>query len=67
MILDILQKFFIHPFSITAMLLDFRFLSDPGVPGVWSMGPVVSNWLSERRFWNLTDVTLVDEDLDINW
>ena len=34
------------------------FLSDPGVPGVRSMGPVVFM----RRFADLTDVTLVDED-----
>ena len=26
------------------------------------MGPSLSNWLSEPRFWNLTDVTLADED-----
>ena len=27
--------------------LTVRFLSDPGIPGVWSMGPSVSNWVSE--------------------
>ena len=37
---------------------DVRFLSDPGVPGVRSMGPVVSN----LPCWDLTDVTLADED-----
>jgi len=37
------------------------FLSDPGVPGVRSMGPVVSH--SVRGIVaDLTDVTLVDED-----
>ena len=34
------------------------FLSDPGIPGVRSMGPSLSNWC----FVDLTDVTLVDED-----
>ena len=34
------------------------FLSDPGVPGVRSMGPDVS----PRRLADLTDVTLADED-----
>ena len=29
------------------------FLSDPGIPGVRSMGPV-SNWVSEGRCWNYT-------------
>ena len=40
----------------------FQFLSDPGVPGVRSMGPVLSNSLTEPPFANLTDVTLADED-----
>ena len=35
------------------------FLSDPGVPGVRSMGPVS---LSMRGFADLTDVTLADGD-----
>ena len=39
-----------------------NFLSDPGVPGVRSMGLVVSNSVSETPFANLTDVTLADED-----
>ena len=26
------------------------------------MGPGLSNWLSLRGFWDLTDVTLADED-----
>ena len=34
------------------------FLSDPGVPGVRSMGPVVSNSLIPTPFADLTDVTL---------
>ena len=37
------------------------FLSDPGIPGVRSMGPGVSNKLT-RPFVDLTDVTLADED-----
>ena len=40
--------------------ISFTFLSDPGIPGVRSMGPSVSNWVSICR--NLTDVTLADED-----
>ena len=35
-----------------------QFLSDPGVPGVRSMGPD----LCPRGFADLTDVTLADED-----
>ena len=38
------------------------FLSDPGIPGVRSMGPSVSNSLTESLFADLTDVSLVDED-----
>ena len=38
------------------------FLSDPGVPGVRSMGPDLSNSLTPRLFADLTDVTLADED-----
>ena len=38
------------------------FLSDPGVPGVRSMGSLLSHSLSETPFANLTDVTLADED-----
>ena len=37
------------------------FLSDPGVPGVRSMGPVVFMSLRDVVA-DLTDVTLVDED-----
>ena len=38
-----------------------EFLSDPGIPGVRSMGPGLSNKLT-RPFADLTDVTLADED-----
>ena len=38
------------------------FLSDPGVPGVRSMGPDVSKSLTTRLCADLTDVTLADED-----
>ena len=37
------------------------FLSDPGVPGVRSMGPDVRHSLQDY-FADLTDVTLADED-----
>ena len=40
----------------------FTILSDPGVPGVRSMGPDVSPSLTPRGFADLTDVTLADED-----
>ena len=36
------------------------FIGGPGVPGVRSMGPYVS----KRHFWNLTDVTLTDKDIN---
>ena len=38
------------------------FLSDPGKPGVRSLGPDVRHKLHTRRFVDLTDVTLADED-----
>ena len=38
------------------------FLSDPGVPGVRSMGLGLCPSLSPRGFADLTDVTLADED-----
>ena len=38
------------------------YLSDPGNPGVRSMGPGVSHSLSPRGFADLTDVTLADDD-----
>ena len=41
---------------------DNNFLSDPGVPGVRSMGPDVSPSVTERLCSDLTDVTLADED-----
>ena len=37
------------------------FLSDPGVPGVRSMGPDVTQSIQDY-FADLTDVTLADED-----
>ena len=38
----------------------YVFLSDPGIPGpIYGSKPLK---LSERPFWNLTDVTLADED-----
>ena len=36
--------------------------SSSELPGVRSMGSSVSNWLTERGFADLTDVTLADED-----
>ena len=47
---------------LVQLLIIKIFLSDPGVPGVRSMGPVVSHSLTEGPSVNLTDVTLVDED-----
>ena len=38
-----------------------QFLSDPGEPGVRSMGPDVTEWLRDLCV-DLTDVTLADED-----
>ena len=38
------------------------FLSDPGVPGVRSMGHGLCHSLSTRLCADLTDVTLADED-----
>ena len=35
-----------------------NFLSDPGKPGVRSLGPDVRHW----PLWDLTEVTLADED-----
>ena len=40
----------------------FKFLSDPGKPGVRSLGPDVCPSLSKTPCVDLTDVTLVDED-----
>ena len=37
-------------------------LSDPGVPGVRSMGPDLSKSIHPRLFADLTDMTLADED-----
>ena len=41
---------------------DNNFLSDPGMPGVRSMGPSLSNSLTEWRFADFTELTLNDED-----
>ena len=38
------------------------FLSDPGKPGVRTLGPDVRQSLRPTPFWDLTDVTLADED-----
>ena len=38
------------------------FLSDPGVPGVRSMGPDVSESIHTTPCADITDVTLADED-----
>ena len=38
------------------------FLSDPGKPGVRSLGPDVPPSQTPRRCADLTDVTLADED-----
>ena len=46
-----------------------NFLSNPGIPGVRSMGSSVSNSLTHSlMFVNFVDgVTLADEDLNTNW
>ena len=41
------------------------FLSDPGVPGVRSMGLGLCPSVTHRLFADLTDVTLVDEDSNL--
>ena len=43
------------------MRLKLCFLSDPGVPGVRSMGPDLSNYIQDVCA-DLTGVTLADED-----
>ena len=50
-----------HP-GCPGLSLPQNFLSDPGVPGVRSMGPDVSPSVRPRGFADLTDVTLADED-----
>ena len=45
-------------------MLPFPFLSDPGVPGVRSMGPDVRQSVSHRPFADFIDVTLADEDIN---
>ena len=37
-------------------------LSDPGKPGVLSLGPDVRPSVRHRGFWNFTELTLADED-----
>ena len=61
--------FWIEQFAISEILADFHFLLlfwpfllDPGVPWVRSLGPDIRQWVSERPFWNLTELTLADED-----
>ena len=49
-------------FTVTNFL--GKFLSDPGVPGVRSMGPDVSPYLQDYVA-DLTDVTLADEDSNL--
>ena len=53
---------FWHPIPTTSQISqhpnNVKFLSDPGVPGVRSMGPDVT----PRLCADLTDVTLADED-----
>ena len=42
----------------------FKFLLDPRIPGVWSLGLDVFPSLTHWTFWDLTDVTLADEDIN---
>ena len=42
--------------------LFYCFLSDPGKPGVRSMGPDVGLSETKTPLWNLTNVTLADKD-----
>ena len=45
--------------------INHTFLSDPGVPGVRSMGPdIYGPSVHTRPCADLTDVTLVDEDIN---
>ena len=44
---------------------DGQFLSDPGKPGVRSLGPDVRPSVSPTPCWNLTDVTLANEDTNL--
>ena len=50
------------PQSLRFFVIFYGFLSDPGVPGVRSMGPDVRPSIHPRLFAELTDVTLADED-----
>ena len=42
--------------------IPFVFLPDPGVSGVRSMGPGLSNYVHPRTLCNFADVTLADDD-----
>ena len=53
------EKYISKKYFILTIFVQLEFLSDPGVLGVQSMGPVVCH----RPFADLTDVTLVDEDI----
>ena len=44
------------------ILCTIQFLSDPGKPVVQSLGLDVTHWLTDTTFWDLTDVTLADQD-----
>ena len=44
---EVLEKAQVSQFWLKSKILLRGFLSDPGVPGVRSMGPVVSNWVRE--------------------
>ena len=52
------------PYSTDSLIHDFAFvfLSDPGKPGVRSLGPDVRPSQTPRACVDLTDVTLSDED-----
>ena len=59
-----LKTSFLGPYLQSLVALE-AFLSDPGVPGVRSMGPDVTPYLPTRLFADLTDVTLADEDSNL--
>ena len=46
-------------------VIQLIFLSDPGVPGVRSMGPDLTPSIHTRLCADLTDVTLADEDSNL--
>ena len=56
-------EFLLHfKHQTSSKISNLEFLSDPGVPGVRSMGPDVRQSVRPRGFADLTDVTLADED-----